>query len=130
MSHLRDFEPILDHIHVQVRDLEASRPFYRAVVRALGLQEEWEEADDHLKFREFYLDQTDGQVTHAHFAFRATSQEQVRTFHRLAIEAGGQDNGEPGYRKYHNEYYGAFVLDPDGNNVEVVYNGDLIPRES
>ena len=58
-----------------------------------------------------------------HLAFQATDEDAVRRFHDLAVEAGGTSNGAPGQRPYHPGYYAAFVLDPDGNNIEVVYHG-------
>ena len=59
-------------------------------------------------------------VSGAHVAFSAGSHEEVDAFHSAALEAGAADNGEPGSRPYHEHYYGAFVIDPDGNNVEAV----------
>jgi len=57
---------------------------------------------------------------HLHLAFRAERREQVDAFHRAALEAGGKDNGAPGLRRYHANYYAAFVIDPDGHNIELV----------
>jgi catechol 2,3-dioxygenase-like lactoylglutathione lyase family enzyme len=62
-------------------------------------------------------------TTGLHLAFQAPDREAVRRFHAAALAAGGRDNGGPGERQYHPGYYGAFVLDPDGNNVEAVYHG-------
>src|SRR5690606_18273432 len=59
-----------------------------------------------------------------HLAFQAGSREMVDAFYRAALAAGGRDNGGPGERAYHPGYYGAFVLDPDGNNIEAVYHGE------
>lgn len=61
----------------------------------------------------------------AHLAFQAGDKETVRRFHDAALAAGGTDNGAPGARTYHPGYYAAFVLDPDGNNVEAVYHGPM-----
>jgi lactoylglutathione lyase len=58
-----------------------------------------------------------------HLAFQGKSREVVERFYKSALAAGGRDNGAPGERKYHPGYYGAFVIDPDGNNIEVVYHG-------
>jgi lactoylglutathione lyase len=58
-----------------------------------------------------------------HLAFQGKSRDVVRRFHEKALAAGGRDNGKPGERPYHPGYFGAFVLDPDGNNIEVVYHG-------
>ena len=59
-----------------------------------------------------------------HLAFQAKSRGVVDAFHRVALANGGKDNGAPGERSYHPGYYGAFVLDPDGNNIEAVYHGE------
>jgi lactoylglutathione lyase len=65
-----------------------------------------------------------GQLTgRVHLAFQGKDRGTVDRFHRAAIDAGGKDFGPPGERKYHPGYYGAFVLDPDGNNIEVVFHG-------
>ena len=64
-----------------------------------------------------------GPPTHVHLAFQTKSREEVARFHRAALDAGGRDNGGPGERPYHPGYYAAFVLDPDGNNVEAVHHG-------
>ncbi|HEY9012925.1 MAG TPA: VOC family protein, partial [Devosia sp.] len=61
--------------------------------------------------------------THVHLAFQAKDIAMVQAFHKAALAAGGKDNGPPGERPYHPGYYGAFVLDPDGNNIEAVYHG-------
>ncbi len=58
-----------------------------------------------------------------HLAFQAADQDAVQRFYEAALAAGGRDNGAPGERSYHPGYYGAFVLDPDGNNIEAVYHG-------
>lgn len=59
-----------------------------------------------------------------HIAFQAKDEASVKRFHEAAVQAGGRDNGAPGLRSYHANYYGAFVLDPDGNNVEAVWHGE------
>ena len=59
-----------------------------------------------------------------HLAFQTTSRAMVETFHRAALAAGGKDNGAPGERSYHPGYYAAFVLDPEGNNIEAVFHGE------
>ncbi len=66
-----------------------------------------------------------GELTgRGHYAFAARNRDTVDAFHRAALEAGGRDNGAPGMRSYHPGYYAAFVLDPDGNNIEVVCHGE------
>jgi catechol 2,3-dioxygenase-like lactoylglutathione lyase family enzyme len=114
----------LDHITVRVRDLAASRAFYEAALAPfaarvieygpdeIGVGPEGSE-DLGLKQGET------GAPTH--IAFLAADPATVDAFHAAALAAGGKDNGEPGVREiYHPDYYGAFVLDPDGNNVEAV----------
>jgi catechol 2,3-dioxygenase-like lactoylglutathione lyase family enzyme len=69
-----------------------------------------------------YVDAANDYVPRIHLVFQARSRENVDTFHRLALEAGGRSNGAPGLRPYHDRYYAAFVFDPDGNNIEAVCN--------
>jgi catechol 2,3-dioxygenase-like lactoylglutathione lyase family enzyme len=72
---------------------------------------------------ELFVDKADGYITRVHLAFQAPDRETVQAFHRAALAAGGKDNGTPGERRYHPGYYAAFVLDPDGNNLEAVFHG-------
>jgi catechol 2,3-dioxygenase-like lactoylglutathione lyase family enzyme len=115
---------MLDHINIGVRDLAASRAFYEAALAPLGFGVVYER-DDRIAFGPtarpvFFL--VDGRPTAGiHIAFQAADRERVDAFHAAALTAGGTDNGGPGIRiQYHPHYYGAFVLDPDGNNVEAV----------
>lgn len=73
-----------------------------------------------------WIDQADGPTSHVHLAFRAKDHAEVKAFYEAALAAGGIDNGAPGERKYHPGYYAAFVLDPDGNNIEAVYHGPFV----
>lgn len=114
---------LIDHVHLRVRDLEASKRFYRAVLIALGRDSAIRETEEYFTADELWIDRADGPVSHVHLAFQASGQEQVQSFHRAAIAAGGRDHGPPGERKYHRGYYAAFVLDPDGNNIEAVFHG-------
>ncbi len=114
---------LLDHVHLRVKDLEASKRFYRAALGALNLLEAYGEGDGYFYADEFYVDRSDAQVSHIHLAFQAASKADVHQFYEATLNAGGKDNGAPGPRKYHAAYYGAFVLDPDGNNVEAVWHG-------
>ncbi len=115
---------LFDHVHLRVADLEASKRFYAGALAALGLElsgggDGWFSAD------ELFVSD-DGPVTAGlHFAFQAPDRETVDRFHAAALEAGGRDNGAPGERSYHPGYYAAFVLDPDGTNVEAVYHGPV-----
>jgi predicted lactoylglutathione lyase len=84
------------------------------------LEEAFQDAADHIVIDEIYVDAADDYVSRIHLAFQARSREDVDTFHRLALEAGGRANGAPGLRPYHDRSYAAFVFDPDGNNIEAV----------
>ncbi|MBC7602135.1 MAG: VOC family protein [Ramlibacter sp.] len=114
---------LVDHIHLRVKDLEASKRFYRAALQALGKGDAIQEDGTHLSADELWIDKADGPVSHVHLAFQGANQEQVKAFHAAALAAGGRDNGAPGFRDYHPGYYGAFVFDPDGNNIEAVFHG-------
>jgi catechol 2,3-dioxygenase-like lactoylglutathione lyase family enzyme len=104
-----------------VRDLEWSRRFYQAALGALG--REVSSGEGHFSSDELWVS-ADGPPTHRlHVAFQAEDEDAVRRFHAAAIAAGGTDNGAPGERAYHPGYFAAYVLDPDGNNVEAVYHG-------
>jgi len=114
---------LIDHVHLRAKDLEATKRFYRAVLEALGLADGINESADHFNLDELWIDKADGPVTRVHLAFQAKDQAMVQAFHRAALAAGGRDHGKPGERDYHPGYYAAFVLDPDGNNIEAVYHG-------
>lgn len=114
---------LLDHVHLRVKDLEASKRFYRAVLEALNLLDGYGEGDGYFYADELYVDRVDSQASLIHLAFQAKDKALVHRFHEAALSAGGRDNGKPGPRNYHPDYYGAFVLDPDGNNIEAVWHG-------
>ena len=114
---------LIDHIHLRTRDLGAAKRFYSAAIGALRDGIEIVEDDKHFQCDELWIDVADGPVSHVHLAFQAEDRAMVDRFYRAAIEAGGSDNGPPGERPYHPGYYGAFVFDPDGNNIEAVYHG-------
>jgi catechol 2,3-dioxygenase-like lactoylglutathione lyase family enzyme len=120
---------VIDHITVGVRDLARSRDFYRAALAPLGFQElgDWSEENRDVAFGPPGLDDfiisLDYEPGTAHVAFAAEDREQVQAFHAAALAAGGRDNGAPGPRsEYSPGYHGAFVLDPDGHNVEAVFH--------
>lgn len=117
---------LIDHIHLRAHDLAASKRFYRAVLKSLNKESAIQEADDHFSGDELWIDQADGPTSHVHLAFRAKDHAEVKAFYEAALAAGGTDNGAPGERKYHPGYYAAFVLDPDGNNIEAVYHGPFV----
>jgi catechol 2,3-dioxygenase-like lactoylglutathione lyase family enzyme len=113
---------LIDHVGVRVSNLEASRKFYRAVLQAIG-REINHESDKHFSSDELWFEQSDP-VSSVHLAFQANDRETVQAFHRVGLASGGRDNGAPGERDYHPGYYAAFVIDPDGNNIEAVYHGE------
>ncbi|WP_343717469.1 VOC family protein [Inquilinus sp.] len=112
---------LIDHVHLVVRDLEASRRFYAAVLASVGRAITFE-GQGFFASDELFVSPGDA-ISHVHLAFQAADRETVHRFHAAALAAGGRDNGGPGERHYHPGYYGAFVLDPDGNNIEAVHHG-------
>jgi catechol 2,3-dioxygenase-like lactoylglutathione lyase family enzyme len=116
---------ILDHIGLAVRDFGRSSTFFRRALAPLGIEtvlegEGWTMLGKDGK-PEFWFGVHGIPPGPIHVAFAAETREQVRAFHRAALAAGGRDNGAPGIRaKYHPNYYGAFVFDPDGHNIEAV----------
>ena len=120
---------LIDHIQLVVRDLEASRKFYGALFEVLELPLGGE-GDDYFWVDELFVSSADseaaaGELTgRHHLAFQARDRAMVEAWHAAGLKAGGRDNGAPGERKYHPGYYAAFLLDPDGNNVEAVFHGE------
>ncbi|NBJ13950.1 VOC family protein [Microvirga arsenatis] len=115
---------LIDHVHLRVANLDASRRFYKAALTALGLSE-FMEGDHFFAADELWIDEADGPVSRVHLAFQAPSRDHVVAFHAAALEAGGRDNGLPGERTYHPNYFAAYVLDPDGHNIEAVHHGPV-----
>jgi catechol 2,3-dioxygenase-like lactoylglutathione lyase family enzyme len=119
---------LIDHLQLVVRDLEASRRFYTAVAAVLDLPVGGE-GDGYFWIDELFVSGIDSPAAQGeptgrhHLAFQARDADMVDAFHRVATAQGGIDNGAPGHRPYHPGYYAAFVLDPDGNNIEVVWHG-------
>ncbi|HJR74361.1 MAG TPA: VOC family protein [Luteimonas sp.] len=111
---------LIDHLHLRARDLDASKRFYGAVLEVLGIP--LTEGEGHFFADELWVDHGE-QSSRIHFAFQAPDRETVDRFHRAGLAAGGRDNGAPGERRYHPGYYAAFLLDPDGNNIEAVHHG-------
>lgn len=111
---------LIDHLHLHAGDLDASKRFYAGVLGTLGIP--LTEGDGYFFADELWVDQGTPS-TSVHFAFQAPDRATVERFHRNGLAAGGRDNGAPGEREYHPGYYAAFLLDPDGNNVEAVYHG-------
>jgi catechol 2,3-dioxygenase-like lactoylglutathione lyase family enzyme len=116
----------IDHMALDVADYERSKAFYEQALAPLGikllLEHEVGLCGFGGDFPFFWIGQRGlGPQTGVHVAFTARDREMVAAFHAAALAAGGSDNGGPGVREiYHPNYYGAFVLDPDGNNVEAV----------
>jgi len=116
---------ILDHIGLAVRDFAKSATFFRRALAPLGIQtvlegEGWAMLGKDGR-PEFWIGVHGIPPGPIHLAFAAENRDQVREFHRAALAAGGRDNGAPGVRaRYHPDYYGAFVFDPDGHNIEAV----------
>lgn len=119
---------LIDHIQLVVRDLNASQRFYEAVFEVLKIPLGGE-GNGYFWADELFVSTADseaalGELTgRHHLAFQAADEATVDAFHLAALANGGEDNGTPGYREYHPGYYAAFALDPDGNNIEVVYHG-------
>lgn len=123
---------LIDHIGVGVSDFVRSREFYTKSLAPLGIEliaevtAEMTGNRSHIGFGaggrpQFWISSDASGLDQLHIAFAAGSREAVRAFHSAALEAGGTDNGAPGIREiYHPNYYGAFVIDPDGHNVEAV----------
>ena len=116
---------ILDHIGFGVNDVEKTKDFYVKALAPLGIAVALEAEgwigmgrDGRPQFWFGGMGQGAGPI---HLAFTARNRAEVRAFHAAAVAAGGTDNGAPGLRPhYHPDYYGAFVIDPDGHNVEAV----------
>lgn len=115
---------VFDHVHLRVRDLDAAKRFYRAVLGVLGREVTFE-SDEAISFDELWIDKADERgPSRVHLAFQAVDQDAVHRFHEAGLGAGGRDNGAPGERAhYHPGYYACFLFDPDGHNVEAVFHG-------
>ena len=120
---------LVDHIQLVVADLGASRRFYEALFEVLDIPIGGS-ADAHFWYDELFVSTPDGPEAAGkltgrhHLAFQARDRATVDAFHKAGLAAGGRDNGAPGLRpRYHPDYYAAFLLDPDGNNIEAVFHG-------
>ncbi|MES2769457.1 MAG: VOC family protein [Bdellovibrionota bacterium] len=119
---------LIDHLHLVVKDLGASKKFYEAIFTALKIPWGGDGKDffwvDELFVSTKSSEAAQGHLTgRSHFAFQAHDEKMVQAFHQAGLAAGGKDNGKPGIRPYHPGYYAAFLIDPDGNNVEAVFHG-------
>jgi catechol 2,3-dioxygenase-like lactoylglutathione lyase family enzyme len=116
---------MIDHIGLSVSDYELSKAFYRAALAPLGytLVKEVPGAAGFGEARkpDFWIGKGAATAPRVHVALQASDRATVRAFYEAALAAGAKDNGPPGLRpEYHPDYYGAFVLDPDGHNIEAV----------
>jgi catechol 2,3-dioxygenase-like lactoylglutathione lyase family enzyme len=119
---------LIDHVQLVVADVPASKRFYLGIFSVLGVPLGGEGPDffwvDELFVSSAGSRASSGVLTgRVHLAFQAADRSQVDRAHSAALAGGGRDNGAPGERPYHPGYYAGFVLDPDGNNIEVVYHG-------
>jgi catechol 2,3-dioxygenase-like lactoylglutathione lyase family enzyme len=126
---------MIDHTGLQVSDPKRARSFYEAALAPLGYAVLMEIPTEYTGGKvvlgmgvapkpDFWLAEGTPNEPRIHIAFRAKDKAEVDAFYAAAMAAGGRDNGPPGPRpQYHPGYYGAFVLDPDGHNVEAVFHG-------
>jgi catechol 2,3-dioxygenase-like lactoylglutathione lyase family enzyme len=123
---------MIDHTGINVSNFEKSKEFYTKALAPLGYQllREFDASVTGSTSAagfgidgkpDFWIGQGEVNTPRIHVAFRAETHETVRAFYKIALEVGGRDNGAPGLRShYHPDYYGAFILDPDGHNIEAV----------
>ena len=120
--------PLIDHLALRVRDVRRSRTFYEQALEPFGVKVVESSQGPGFAIEgggDFWIGEGEPPAAPVHVAFAAADRATVDKFHRAAVEAGGRDNGAPGLRPhYHAGYYAAFVIDPDGNNVEAVFHGD------
>ena len=120
---------LIDHIQLVVKDLSASQAFYATVFDTLKIPMGGQ-GEDYFWADELFVSTADSESAQGvltgrhHLAFQAQDRAMVDAFYKVALENGGKDNGAPGERPYHPGYYAAFVLDPDGNNIEAVHHGE------
>lgn len=120
---------LIDHIQLVVRDLSASQKFYTAIFDVLNIPIAGQ-GDDYFWADELFVSTKESEAAQGkltgrhHLAFQAQDRAMVEAFYNAALANGGTDNGRPDERAYHPGYYAAFVLDPDGNNIEAVYHGE------
>jgi catechol 2,3-dioxygenase-like lactoylglutathione lyase family enzyme len=125
---------VFDHVKLTVSDAEASKAFYRTVLAPLGIPPLWE-GERGGQYANLVVVTATEPNTPIHIGFVARTREEVDQFHAAGIAAGYRDNGAPGVREQYSSegaglYYAAFLLDPDGNNIEAVHRGEFVPPES
>jgi catechol 2,3-dioxygenase-like lactoylglutathione lyase family enzyme len=119
---------LIDHLQLVVQDLAASHRFYAAILAVLNIPIGGS-GDGFFWADELFVSSADSEAAQGvltgrhHLAFQARDRNMVDAFYEAALAAGGKANGAPGERAYHPGYYAAFVLDPDGNNIEAVFHG-------
>ncbi len=119
---------LIDHIQLVVRDISAAQRFYAAIFESLNIPMGGT-GNGYFWADELFVSTPDSKAAQGvltgrhHLAFQAQSKLIVESFYKAALTNGGKDNGAPGERTYHPGYYAAFVIDPDGNNIEAVYHG-------
>ncbi|MCA8405870.1 VOC family protein [Burkholderia cenocepacia] len=132
---------LLDHVSIGVPDIDQARPFYDAVMAALGATKVYDRpnalgygercsaSDPESTFLAVYLDPAEVGTSKRHWCFKAASREQVHAFFEAGLATGGQSDGEPGLRpQYHGDYYAAFLIDPAGNRIEAVCHAAAAER--
>jgi catechol 2,3-dioxygenase-like lactoylglutathione lyase family enzyme len=126
---------MIEHVSVPISDYEKAKKFYLAALKPLDYILQRDYPSDAAGFCEgestsLWIVKKPKPVQPIHVAMRAPSKQAVQQFYDAALKAGGKDNGGPGFRRdYGDDYYAAFVLDPDGNNIEACYFGDKAPPE-
>jgi catechol 2,3-dioxygenase-like lactoylglutathione lyase family enzyme len=117
---------MLDHVTIGVSDIERSKAFYDNVLKSIGIERLYAEGDSASGYGTnkkafFWIGLKSSPITGMHIAFGVQERALVDRFHATGLSVGGRDNGVPGLRPhYHPHYYGAFILDPDGHNIEAV----------
>jgi catechol 2,3-dioxygenase-like lactoylglutathione lyase family enzyme len=117
---------MLDHVTIGVRDIERSKVFYDEALHPLGIERLYYDGATFAgygvgKKAFFWIGQKDIPQTGVHVAFACKDRDTVNAFYAAAMAVGGKDHGQPGLRpQYHPNYFGAFILDPDGHNIEAV----------
>jgi catechol 2,3-dioxygenase-like lactoylglutathione lyase family enzyme len=118
---------LIDHVHLVVADIEASRKFYAALLEVVGVPL-GSKSPEHFQYDELFVSTSKmasgAKPGRVHLAFATRDKSVVDKGYKAGMSAGGKDNGPPGERSYHPGYYAAFLLDPDGNNIEIVYHGE------
>ena len=114
---------VFDHVDMHAGDFAESARFYETVLAPLGIPR-IAETDEWVCFTNLNVARRQPPTTGLHLCFYARSREAVDGFHQAGVEAGFRSNGDPGYRDYAPGYYAAYLLDPDGNNVEALYRDE------